>query len=133
MIYLDNHSTTRLDPDVLQAMLPYLQEQYANAGSVTHEFGRQIADDVNLALDSFAKRINATAEEIIVTSGATEAANLSIFGVSQHPRMKRRKIVAVKTEHRAVLDPIRRLEESGFEVAWLPIRQQEDKDAGSSI
>lgn len=129
-IYLDNHATTRMDPAVLQAMLPYLQEQYANAGSVTHEFGRQTADDVKVALDSFANRINASAEEIIVTSGATEAANLAIFGVSQHPRTKRRKIVAVKTEHRAVLDPIRRLEESGFEIAWIPVIQQGSSDAG---
>ena len=121
MIYLDNHATTAMDPAVLAAMLPYFTEQFANSGSVTHEFGRQVQDDVQTAMEQIGSSLNCSSQEIVVTSGATEAANLAIFGVCQHARQTRRKIVSVKTEHRAVLDPIERLQSQGFEVCWLPI------------
>jgi cysteine desulfurase len=129
-IYLDNHATTRIDPRVLDVMMPYLIENYANAGSVSHEFGRQVAEDVQAAIASIAGYIGCDAQEIIVTSGATESTNLGIFGVCQHARMKRRKIVAIATEHRAVLDPIDRLVSSGFEVDWLIVHQQGAGEAG---
>ncbi len=133
MIYLDNHATTRIDPRVLEAMLPYLRDEYANPGSVTHEFGRKIAEDAQQAIVSIAAHFSGTADGLVITSGATEALNLAIFGVSLHPRMKRRKIVAVKTEHRAVLDPLQRLESQGFQIEWLPVHPQGRADAGALV
>ncbi len=129
-IYLDNHATTRLDDRVLAAMHPYLTDAYYNSGSLSHAAGRQIADDVAAALTSIAGELNCDTDDVIFTSGATEAANLAIFGVCQHSRQRRRKIVAVQTEHRAVLDPLERLAESGFELAWLPIYPSGHKLAG---
>ena len=130
MIYLDNHATTRVDDRVVAAMLPFLTDVYANAGSVSHAAGQRAADAVTEALEDFARRIHADREELVITSGSTEAANLAIFGYCTHPLQKRRKIVSVRTEHQAVLDPLARLAESGFEVAWLPVRPQGHADAG---
>ncbi|MCE2727840.1 MAG: aminotransferase class V-fold PLP-dependent enzyme, partial [Planctomycetaceae bacterium] len=77
MIYLDNHATTRLDPRVLEAMLPWLTDRYGNAGSATHEMGREAREAVEAARETFAAAIGATAREVVFTSGATESANLA--------------------------------------------------------
>ena len=82
MIYLDNHSTTRLDPRVLEAMLPWLTDHYGNAGSTTHEMGREARAAVEAARETFATAIHATAREFVFTSGATESNNLAILGTA---------------------------------------------------
>lgn len=125
MIYLDNHATTPLDPVALDAMLPLLTEQFANAGSVTYAAGRQVAEVVGQATAAIAACLGAEADELIVTSGATESNNLALQGVMQHPRQKRRKIVSLTTEHKAILDPLKRLADQGFEVQLVPVITQD--------
>ena len=120
-IYLDNHSTTRLDPRVLEAMLPWLTDHYGNAGSATHEMGREARAAVDSARDTLAAAIGATPREIVVTSGATESNNLAILGLAARATDDRRHVVTVVTEHHAVLDPIEHLERTGFAVTRLAV------------
>src|SRR5438128_1564009 len=119
-IYMDNNSTTRVDPRVVEAMLPYFTEHYGNAASRTHVFGRQAAEAVEQAREQVASLIGASAKEIIFTSGATESDNLAIKGVAAMYRNKGNHIVTVQTEHHAVLDPCKRLEREGIRVTFLP-------------
>jgi cysteine desulfurase len=121
LIYLDNHSTTPLDPAALEAMLPLMREQFANAGSLTHAAGREVAELVEYSLGNIARLIGASAEEIVVTSGATESNNLALFGACLHPRQTRRKVVSLVSEHKAILDPLTRLGQQGFDVWLLPV------------
>lgn len=111
-------------------MLPLFQEQFANAGSVTHEFGRSVAQIVDTAIADIASAIGATADELVITSGATESNNLALFGACLHPRQKRRKIVSVVTEHKALLDPLDRLEKQGFECKRLAVAKQDTDSPG---
>ena len=120
-IYLDNHSTTRLDPRALEAMLPWLTDHYGNAGSATHEMGREARAAVDSARDTLAAAIGATPREIVVTSGATESNNLAILGLAARATDDRRHVVTVVTEHHAVLDPIEHLERTGFAVTRLTV------------
>jgi cysteine desulfurase len=120
-IYLDNHSTTRLDPRVLEAMLPWLTEHYGNAGSATHEMGREARAAVDRARETLASAIGATDREIVFTSGATESNNLAILGLAARAADDRRHVVTVVTEHHAVLDPIEHLERTGFTVTRLAV------------
>ena len=120
-IYLDNHSTTRLDPRVLEAMLPWLTEHYGNAGSATHEMGREARAAVDRARDMLAAAIGATPREVVFTSGATESNNLAILGLAARAPADRRHVVTVVTEHHAVLDPLEHLERMGFAVTRLPV------------
>ncbi len=120
-IYLDNHSTTALDPAVLDAMLPFLRESYGNAASVNHAFGWEAKDAVDRARESVAQALNAEPREIVFTSGATESINLAIKGAAETLRDRGRHIVTCATEHRAVLDVCRRLERDGFGVSYLPV------------
>jgi cysteine desulfurase len=120
-IYLDNHSTTRLDPRALEAMLPWLTEHYGNAGSATHEMGREARAAVDSARDMLAAAIGGTPREIVVTSGATESNNLAILGLAARATDDRRHVVTVVTEHHAVLDPIEHLERTGFAVTRLAV------------
>lgn len=124
MIYLDNHATTPIDPVALDAMLPLFREQFANAGSSTHAAGRQVAEIMATATTALAQCLGAEADEVIVTSGATESNNLALHGVMHHPRQKRRKVVSLTTEHHAVLDPLKRLVDQGFEVQLVPVMEQ---------
>ena len=129
-IYLDNHSTTRVDPRVVEAMLPVFDTQYGNSGSVTHEFGLDAHDLVHESASTIAHIIGGTAEEIIFTSGATESNNLAIRGIC-HPDNRKRHIVTAQTEHKAVIDPVERLQrESNFEVTQLPVGEWGSADAG---
>ncbi len=124
-VYMDNQSTTPVDPRVVEAMLPYLTEHYGNAGSVSHTFGWRAGDAVEQATESIAKSIGARPREIVYTSGATESNNLAIFGVCDRRRRKGDHIVSIRTEHKAVLDPLNRLaERSGFEVTLLDVEPQ---------
>ena len=121
MIYLDNHATTRLDPRVLESMLPWLTDHYGNAGSVTHEMGREAREAVDAARDTFARAIGATAREIVFTSGATESNNLAILGTAVRRGQALGHVITVATEHHAVLDPVEHLERTGFAVTRLPV------------
>jgi len=129
-IYLDNQATTRVDPAVIAAMLPLMETQYANPGSSSHAAGRLVGEWVDDAIAKMANHFNADSDELIVTSGATESNNLALFGVALHPKQKRRTIVSLVTEHQALLDPLARLEKSGFEVIRLPVRQCGDPGTG---
>ncbi|MBM4022435.1 MAG: aminotransferase class V-fold PLP-dependent enzyme, partial [Planctomycetes bacterium] len=124
-IYLDNHATTRLDPRVLEAMLPWLTDRYGNAGSTTHEMGRAARDAVEAARAEFADVIGATDREIVFTSGATESTNLAILGTAARARRvagdPRRHVVAAVTEHHATLDVLEHLAREGFEVTLVPV------------
>ena len=118
-IYMDNHATTRVDPRVLEAMLPYFGEIYGNAASRNHEFGWVAEQAVDLAREQVAKLIGATAKEIVITSGATESNNLAIKGVAEMYREKGNHIITQMTEHKCVLDTCKRLEKHGYRVTYL--------------
>ena len=129
-IYLDNHATTRTDPRVVEAMLPYFTEQFGNAASTTHAFGWQAKEAVDAARSSLAEVIGAKAKEIVFTSGATESNNLALRGLATHARQKRKHIVSVRTEHPAVLDPLEALDRSGFDVTLVGVEPDESPAAG---
>jgi cysteine desulfurase len=120
-IYLDNNATTRTDPRVVQAMLPYFTEHYGNAASRNHLFGRIAEEAVERAREQVAGLIGASPKEIIFTSGATESDNLALKGVAGMYRRKGNHLVTVQTEHKAVLDVCKRLERDGFTVTYLPV------------
>jgi cysteine desulfurase len=123
-IYLDNHSTTRLDPRVLESLLPWLTDHYGNAGSVTHDMGREARAAVDVARETVAAAIGGSAREIVFTSGATEANNLAILGAASRRGDARGHVITVATEHHAVLDPVEHLERIGFAVTRLPVAPQ---------
>lgn len=119
-----------MDPRVIDAMLPMMTEHFANAGSITHESGRHVAELVSDATSFIAEGIGCRAEELVITSGATESNNLALLGLALHPKQTRRQIVSCVTEHRAILDPLKRLEQLGFEVILLPVKPSGRPDAG---
>ena len=117
-IYLDNNATTPLHPEVLEAMLPGLRENYGNPSSI-HSFGRSARVQLDEAREKVAYLINAHSSEIIFTSGGTEANNLALLGVAF--KDKEKKIITSKIEHPSVLNPCRQLEEQGVEVHYLDV------------
>jgi cysteine desulfurase len=125
-IYLDNNATTPCDPKVVDAMIPYLYENFGNAASRTHAYGWQALDAVEGAREQVASLINAKAEEIIWTSGATESNNLAIKGIAQYYKRNTGKtghIITVKTEHKAVLDSCKALALDGWEITFLDVQK----------
>lgn len=126
---MDNHATTRVDPRVVEAMLPFFDARFGNAGS-THSFGQTAREAVDQATAQVAAAIHATPEEIVFTSGATESNNLAIRGVANHPRRRGNHLVTVRTEHEAVLDPIERLGRGDFEVTLLDVQPAGTPEAG---
>lgn len=120
-IYLDHHATTPLDPRVWDAMVPFWQEHFGNPGSAGHAYGWAAAAAIDQARTTLAATIGASPEEIVFTSGATEANNLAIKGMAEANLHRGRHIVTVVTEHNAILDPCRYLETLGFEVTYLPV------------
>ncbi len=127
--YMDNHATTRVDPRVVEAMLPYFHEKYGNPHSV-HAAGHEAREAVDAARQSIAAAIGADAKEIVFTSGATESNNLAIRGVAERQRRRGNHLVSVATEHRAVLDPLARLARHGYEATLLDVEQQPSPRAG---
>jgi cysteine desulfurase len=123
-IYMDHHATTPVDPRVLESMLPYFTEIYGNAASIDHEYGHMAKNAVDTEREQIASVINAQAEEIVFTSGATEADNLAILGVAQQYREKGNHIITCVTEHKAVLDTCKYLESQGWKITYLPVDQQ---------
>lgn len=121
LTYLDYNSTTPLDPRVLEAMLPFLKDNFANASS-THHFGQSINAKVEQAREQIADFINAEFNELIFTSGATEAINIAIKGVAESYSNIGKHIITVSTEHKAVLDTCKDLERKGFEVTYMPVQ-----------
>lgn len=122
-IYLDCHATTPVDERVLAAMLPYFTEHFGNPSSINHVYGWSAEAAVKQTREILAGAINATPEEIIFTSGATEANNLAIKGVAEAYFQKGRHIITVATEHSAVLDPCQYLKTLGFEITILPVQK----------
>jgi cysteine desulfurase len=121
-IYLDYSATTPVDPRVAQKMIPFLTEHFGNPASRSHPFGWEAEKAVEDAREQVAQLVNADPKEIIWTSGATESNNLAIKGAAQFYKGKGKHLVTVKTEHKAVLDTCRELERQGFEVTYLPVR-----------
>lgn len=115
-VYLDNHATTRTDPRVVEAMLPYFTEHYGNAASVSHRFGWEAEEAVERAREQIARAIGAETREIVFTSGATESNNLAIKGAAQAAVRRGKHLVTAASEHKAVLDPMKRLAREGWEV-----------------
>ena len=118
-IYLDNNSTTPMDPRVLESMLPFFNEKFGNAASRNHSFGWNAEKAVDDAREQVAHLIGSTSKEIIFTSGATEANNLAIKGVYEMYGSQGNHMITVTTEHKAVLDACKKAEKSGAEVTYL--------------
>ncbi|MGE3241752.1 MAG: cysteine desulfurase family protein [Pirellulales bacterium] len=127
---MDNHATTRVDPRVVEAMIPYFSEYYGNAGSVGHVFGEEARAAVERSRESIAAALGADAKEIVFTSGATESNNLALRGVAERERRRGNHLVSVTTEHKAVLDPLARLSRRGYEVTLLSVEQMPSARAG---
>jgi cysteine desulfurase len=120
-IYLDHHATTPLAAAVLDSMMPYFTEKFGNAASRTHRYGWEAEEAVQTAREQVATLINAKPEEIIFTSGATESDNLALKGIAWAYRDKGHHIITTTTEHKAVLDTCKALEQQGFEVTYVPV------------
>jgi cysteine desulfurase len=122
-IFMDNHSTTRVDPRVLETMLPYFTETYGNAASRNHVFGWTAEAAVEHARNQVASLIGGDGKEIVWTSGATEANNLALKGAASFYKKQGNGIITVETEHKSVLDTCKRLEREGYEVTYLTPRK----------
>jgi cysteine desulfurase len=129
-IYLDYSATTPCDPRVVQRMLPFFSETFGNAASRSHAFGWTAEAAVEEARSQVAQLLGAHPKEILWTSGSTEANNLAIKGTAQMYREKGNHLITAVTEHKAVLDPMKRLEAEGFEVTWLPVDGKGHIDLG---
>src|SRR5678810_1050305 len=121
-VYLDHNATTPCDPRVLEAMIPYFTENFGNAASRNHAYGWQAEEAVKYGREQVAKLIGAELQEIIFTSGATEADNLALKGMFETYSGKGNHIITCNIEHKAVLDPCRHLEKLGAEITYLKVR-----------
>jgi cysteine desulfurase len=122
-VYLDNNATTPMDPRVLDAMVPYFVQKFGNAASRNHAFGWVAEEAVDYAREQVAKLIGANEKEIIFTSGATESDNLGIKGVFEMYKEKGNHVITTVTEHKAVLDTCKHIEQLGARVTYLPVKE----------
>ena len=122
-IYMDYGATTPVDQRVVDAMIPWLREHFGNPASRSHAWGWEAEAAVEKARDEVAALIGADPREIVWTSGATESNNLAIKGAAQFYKARGKHLITVKTEHKAVLDPMRELERQGFDVTYLDVRE----------
>ncbi len=129
-VYMDNHSTTRVDPRVIDAIHQTFAVDYGNAGSTSHVFGLRAREAVEESRLSIAQSIGASANEIVFTSGATESNNLAIRGLAEWPRQSGNHIVSLTTEHKAILDPLARLARRKTAMTLVSPRSIEEEDAG---
>ncbi len=121
-IYLDYNATTPCDPRVVEAMLPWFYENPGNAASRTHAIGWKAEEAVKNARKQIANLIEVESNEIVFTSGATESNNLAIKGIYEQYQTKGNHIITLTTEHKAVLDPLKKLETMGAEVTYLDVK-----------
>jgi cysteine desulfurase len=121
-IYMDNNSTTRVDPAVVEKMLPYFSDEFGNASSSTHTFGEAAEQAVAVARQSVASLLGCDARSIIFTSGATESNNLALLGVMRASK-KGRHCITAAAEHKAVLGPVQRLAREGCDVTIVPVNR----------
>lgn len=119
-IYLDNNSTTRTDPIVVEKMLPFFSENFGNASSLTHQYGSEAAEAVKQARNAVAALLKCESKSIVFTSGATEANNLALLGAMRASK-KGKHLVTTAAEHKAILDPAQKLSREGFTVTVLPV------------
>ncbi len=122
-VYLDYSATTPIDPRVVDAMLPFLREDFGNPASRSHAYGWRAEEAVEAARADVAALVNCDAKEIVWTSGATESINLALKGAAHFYKEKGRHVITVKTEHKATLDTCRELEREGFEVTYLDVQE----------
>src|SRR5436189_5104837 len=121
-IYMDHNATTPVDARVFAAMRPYFCETFGNAASSGHSFGWASAQAVNHAAKQVAATLNCDRDEIVWTSGTTESNNLALKGIAQSPAARGKKhIITQVTEHKSVIDPLKRLAQHGFDITWLPV------------
>jgi cysteine desulfurase len=121
-IFMDNNSTTPVDPRVVEEMLPYFLTKFGNAASRSHQFGWEAEEAVDYARERIARLIGAKdGKEIVLTSGATESDNLALKGVAEFYKEKGNHLITTVTEHKAILDTCKRLEKQGFEVTYLDV------------
>ncbi|MBN9412679.1 MAG: IscS subfamily cysteine desulfurase [Candidatus Paracaedimonas acanthamoebae] len=123
MIYLDYQATTPCDPRVVEKMLPYFTEYFGNPHSRNHQFGWDAEAAVEIARHQVAEILGANPKEIIFTSGATESNNLALKGVAYFNQAEKNHIITTVTEHKCVLDTCRHLEQQGFDVTYLPVKE----------
>ncbi len=120
-IYLDSHATTPVDPRVFEEMTPYFTEHFGNASSLDHSFGYDASIAVSEAREKIAKAIGTNMDEILFTSGATESDNLALLGVMERNKSKGNHLITCVTEHKAILDTAKHLENIGCKVTYLPV------------
>lgn len=130
-VYLDNHATTRVDPRVVEAMLPFFTETYGNPASTGHVCGGWAQEAVGAARQAIAAALGAAAREIVFTSGATESNNLALRGVCERTQRKGNHLVTLATEHPSVLEPLAKLGRRGFDITVLPVRPNDHPEAGT--
>ena len=127
-IYLDHHATTPLDPRVLEEMMPYFTEKFGNASSMDHTFGYEASVAIENARENIAKAIGARHDEIIFTSGATESDNIALIGTMEKYRDRGDHMITCATEHKAILDTAKHLENIGKKITYLSVNQYGEID-----
>ncbi len=127
-IYLDNHSTTQLDPRVLDSILPYFKEKYGNASSIDHFYGNEAVKAVNESKERISSLLKSDPEEIIFTSGATESNNIALIGTAEALKEKGNHIIITEIEHKSILDVCKNLESRGFRISKLKVNRDGDLD-----
>ena len=127
-LYMDYHATTPVDECVFEEMKPYFTENFGNASSIDHSFGYDASVAVQSARETISNAIGCKMDEIIFTSGATESDNLALIGVMEKNKEKGNHLITCKTEHKAILDCAKHLEENGCEVTYLSVNDKGEID-----